>query len=52
MPSSPIEMGAAQTPPTVPAPGIGANTVEVLESLGYTREEVEKMVVSGAAVAQ
>ncbi len=52
MPSSPIEMGCAQTPPTVPAPGVGAHTFEVLESLGYTREEVQKMMESGAVVAQ
>lgn len=50
MPSSPIEMGCVQTPPTVPAPGVGAHTAEVLESLGYTQEEIQKMLENGAAV--
>ena len=50
MPSSPIEMNSADVPPTVPAHGVGAHTEEILQSLGYTQEEIRQMVESGAAV--
>lgn len=49
MPSSPIEMGCFETPATVPAPTVGTNTVEVLQSLGYTPEQIDAMLESGAA---
>jgi len=50
MPSSPIEMDSADVPPTVPASGVGAHTEEVLQCLGYTPEQIRKMLESGAAV--
>lgn len=50
MPSSPIEMGCFETPATVPAPTVGTNTVEVLKSLGYSQEQIDAMLESGAAV--
>ena len=50
MPASPIEMDSADVPPTVPASGVGAHTEEVLQSLGYTQEEIRQMIESGAAV--
>lgn len=50
MPASPIEMNSAEVPPTVPAFGVGAHTEEILQSLGYTPEEIRQMIESGAAV--
>ena len=50
MPSSPIEMNSADVPPTAPAYGVGAHTEEILQSLGYTQEEIRQMLESGAAV--
>lgn len=50
MPSSPIEMGTAAPPPTVPAPPVGTHTAEVLRQLGYTEEQVNALLKSGAAV--
>ena len=52
MPSSPIEMDSADVPPTVPPPGVGAHTMEVLQSLGYTEEQIRQMLESGAAVGK
>lgn len=52
MPTSPIEMGSACPPPTKPAEGVGADTAEVLRSLGYTEEQVEAMIAAGAAISQ
>lgn len=52
MPSSPIEMASVNTPNTVPAPGVGAHTEEVLKSIGYSQEEIRLMLETGAAVAQ
>jgi len=42
-----------RTPPTVrtPAPIPGANTVEVLGSLGYSESEVEALAGAGVVVA-
>ncbi len=51
MPSSPIEMRSAQVPPTRPAAALGAHTAEILRSLGYSEEQVQAMIASGAAVA-
>ena len=51
MPASPIEMRSACIPPTRPAPAVGANTVEVLQSLGYTAEQIDAMLANGSAVA-
>jgi len=50
MPSSPIEMDSANTPPTVPPPAVGTHTSEVLRSLGYTESQIRQMLESGAAV--
>ena len=50
MPASPIEMRSATPPPTRPAPPNGADTAEILLSLGYTEEQVKAMIASGAAV--
>ena len=42
---------ASFTPPaTVPAPKVGGNTLEILQSLGYTQEQIDAMLASGAAV--
>ena len=49
MPSSPIEMESLGKLKTTPAPGIGANTAEILQELGYSREETEKLLATGAA---
>jgi len=51
MPASPIEMRSACPPPTRPAPEVGAHTEEILRSLGYTDEQIQAMLASGAAVA-
>ncbi len=51
LPTSPIEMESFTPPPTKPASPIGADTVEILGSLGYTDEEIKEMIKSGAAVA-
>ena len=51
MPSSPIEMRSAQVPPTRPAPAVGADTAKILLSLGYSEEQVQAMIATGAAVA-
>lgn len=50
MPTSPIEMASANPPATRPAPAVGADTAKILLSLGYTPEQVEAMLASGAAV--
>ena len=52
MPTSPIEMDSANTPPTVPPPGVGAHTTEVLQSLGYTEAQIRQMMESGAAAGE
>ena len=49
MPSSPIEMDSLGQLKTIPAPVIGANTLEILRELGYSGEETEKLLRSGAA---
>ena len=50
MPSSPIEMGSSAPPPTTPVPGIGTHTVELLQGLGYTEDQIQQILSSGAAV--
>lgn len=50
MPRSPIEMDSVGTLQTVPAPGIGADSAEILKKLGYTDAQLEKMQTSGAVV--
>jgi len=51
MPASPIEMESCTPPETVPAPPNGTHTAQVLAQLGYTPEQIEAMLASGAAVA-
>ena len=51
MPASPIEMRSACPPPTRPAPAVGADTVSILQSLGYADDKIEAMIANGAAVA-
>ena len=51
MPASPIEMESCTPPKTVPAPPNGAHTAQILADLGYTPEQIEAMLASGAAVA-
>ena len=41
--SSPIEMDSVGELKTVPAPGVGAHSAEILKSLGYTDAQLEKM---------
>lgn len=48
MPRSPIEMESVGTLHTVPAPGIGADSAEILKNLGYTDAQLKEMQVSGA----
>lgn len=48
MPRSPIEMDSVGTLTTRIAPGIGADTHEVLEQLGYTPQQLDEMIASGA----
>lgn len=50
MPSSPIEMDSVGELKTVPAPGVGAHSAEILKSLGYTDAQLEKMEKAGAIV--
>ena len=49
MPTSPIEMGNAAPPPTAHVPAVGTHTVELLQTLGYTQEQISAMLKSGAA---
>ena len=48
MPASPIEMDSVGTVVTKTAPGIGADTEALLSSLGYSAEEIQKMLQEGA----
>lgn len=48
MPRSPIEMDSVGTPDTKIAPGIGADTEPILQSLGYSAEEINRMRHDGA----
>lgn len=49
MPSSPIEMDSVGTVTTKSAPAIGADTEKLLAELGYSEDEIQKMLQSGAA---
>ena len=50
MPRSPIEMDSVGELVTVPAPGIGAHSAEILKNLGYTDAQLKQMQGSGAIV--
>ncbi len=52
MPTSPIEMASFKPPKTKPAPLNGADSVAILQELGYTDAEISAMKESGAVVAQ
>lgn len=52
MPSSPIEMAGAMVPPTRHTPATGTDTVAILRDLGFTEEQIQAMLESGAAVGQ
>ncbi len=49
MPSSPIEMDSVGVIKTIPAPAVGGDTDKVLQQLGYTAEQIEKIKSTGAA---
>ena len=48
MPSSPIEMDSLGQTKTIPAPQVGADTEQILHSLGYADDEISQMRHSGA----
>jgi len=50
MPSSPIEMDSVGMLKTVSAPGIGADSAEILRKMGYTDAQLKKMEDAGAVV--
>jgi len=50
MPRSPIEMDSVGELKTVPAPGIGADSAEILRNLGYTDTQLKIMEQAGAIV--
>lgn len=45
--ATPIGISGADIAPRGPAPDIGAHTVEVLESIGYARADIDAMAASG-----
>ena len=47
MPNSPIRMASVGKLETVPAPTVGWDTAEVLESLGYSETEIRKLAGNG-----
>lgn len=49
IPRSPIEMESVGELTTKTAPGIGADTRQILGQLGYTAEQIDAMIDSGAA---
>lgn len=48
MPTSPIEMLSVGSLKTVPSHTVGQDTTDVLASLGYTQEQIDKMRAEGA----
>jgi len=50
MPRSPIDMDSVGTLYTVPSPGIGAHSAQILKDLGYTDAQLKEMQASGAVV--
>lgn len=51
MPRTPIEMDSVGLVDTKCAPGVGADSAEILRSVGYTEEEIAAMCESGAIYA-
>lgn len=52
MPTSPLEMESVGKVATKPAPLVGYDTQEVLQELGYSQEEIQKMHATGAAYSE
>ena len=52
MPRSPLEMDSVGLLTTKCAPGVGADTVEILRSLGYSEEEISAMRDCGAVATE
>lgn len=50
MPRSPIEMDSVGELRTVPAPGVGAHSAEILKELGYTDAQLKDMEKNGVIV--
>lgn len=52
MPRSPLEMDSVGLLTTKCAPGVGADTVQILRELGYSEEEITAMCDSGAVATK
>ena len=50
MPRSPIEMDSVGELKTVPADMVGANTEEILASLGYSSEQIKNLSDKGSVL--
>lgn len=48
MPSSPIEMDSVGQLKTIPAPTVGADTADIMKTLGYSDGEIARMKETGA----
>ena len=48
MPTCPIEMESVGKVPSQPAHKVGQDSVAVLQELGYSQEEIDAMIESGA----
>jgi crotonobetainyl-CoA:carnitine CoA-transferase CaiB-like acyl-CoA transferase len=46
-----VRLGAERFPYPSAAPSLGQHTFEVLDELGFPRNEVDKLVADGVAVA-
>lgn len=50
IPSTPLDMSGLERPKTQTTRRVGQDTARVLEEIGYTREQIEKMVADGAVI--
>ncbi|MCQ2558618.1 MAG: CoA transferase [Oscillospiraceae bacterium] len=50
VPTSPVQFGSFGAPEHKLAPHLGADTAEILRSIGYSEEAIERMLEAGAAV--